>query len=482
MVIYADMTKRATHRMKSFRSPAAAVVALAIFAACTAGSDRAYEERHSDFMRRVQSYARESAATRSEQQRLAAENIKHIVFIVKENRTFDNLFGRFPGADGATRGRTCDGGKTVPLVPAPDRQPDIDHSFAAGLTGVDGGGMDCFDQLKGGTDLSGYTQFRKKDIPNYWALAERYALADRFFSSVYGPTGPEHLWTISGQSGTFVEQERGFQSGEGLKHEFCDDPTERAYAFKDQLTPEQTDEAYRLEEVPDFKALFEKFLVEKWPCVEIQTQPDQLEAAGISWKYYRGRGSWDALRMVDHIRNSDMWNNRVSSEQFVKDVDSGNLPAVSWLLPPMALSDHPPFSMCEGENWFVNTMNRLQASPEWANTAVVVAWDDFGGFYDHVAPPHVDLYGYGPRVPAMILSPWVEPGSIVHRTLDFSSVLAFMQAVNGLPPLTQRNARASDMLDAFNFTQTPVKPLMLKPSDCSKIPKGVGVPGRTTST
>jgi len=115
----------------------------------------------------------------------------------------------------------------------------------------------------------------------------------------------------------------------------------------------------------------------------------------------------------------------------------------------------------------------LQQSPEWQKTAVVITWDDFGGFYDHAPPPHVDLYGYGPRVPAMIISPWAKSGHIESRVMDFSSVLAFIQTVNGLPPLPGRNARAYNMLSSFDFQQDPVKPLILKERDCGKVPTGL---------
>jgi phospholipase C len=115
--------------------------------------------------------------SRPDQISLARSKIKHIVFLVKENRTFDHMFGSFPGADGATWGWTCDG-ERVPLTPAPDRAPEVDHGFAAGLVAINGGQMNCFDRLGGGADLDSYTTYDRKAIPNYWALAEHYTLAD----------------------------------------------------------------------------------------------------------------------------------------------------------------------------------------------------------------------------------------------------------------------------------------------------------------
>ena len=148
---------------------------------------------------------------------LARQKIQHVVFVIKENRTFDHLFGRFPGADGATTGRTCDG-TTIPLARAEDSTPDAGHSFLDGFRAIDGGRMDCFEDV-------GYNQYLERDIPNYWAYARAFVLADRFFSSIYGPTGVEHLWTFAAQSDRFTDHERPGQFGTGQR-DFCDDPSE----------------------------------------------------------------------------------------------------------------------------------------------------------------------------------------------------------------------------------------------------------------
>ena len=153
----------------------------------------------------------------------AQDKIKHIVFVIKENRTFDNYFGQFPGADGATTGKTCDGG-TRPLERAPDRGFAAGHSFTDGITAIDGGKMDCFADV-------GYFQYGEDQIPNYWAYARRYTLPDRFFSSIYGPTGIEHLWTFAAQSDRFVDHGRPGQMGIG-RRQFCDDPLEPDFSFR----------------------------------------------------------------------------------------------------------------------------------------------------------------------------------------------------------------------------------------------------------
>jgi phospholipase C len=402
--------------------------------------------------------------TQSDQALVAAARgkIKHVVFLVKENRTFDTMFGTFPGADGATSGTTCDG-QTMPLAPAKDRTLDAGHSFADGITAIDGGKMDCFDPI-------GFVQYRRADIPNYWRYASHFVLADHFFTSIYGPTGVEHLWTFAAQSDRFVDHERPGQFGTG-RREFCDDPTELAFSLP-QLDRAGQEQLFQFEnQGAAGAAQVETYYRPRWPCTNVPVLPDHLDAAGISWKEYRGANEWvQPLRMVKHVRFSRMYDNVVLPEDFLHDLQAGTLPAVSWLTPPFAQSDHPPTSICEGENWTVQYLNALMRSKYWKSTAVVLTWDDFGGFYDHVPPPHVDLYGDGPRVPTLVISPYARPGFIDDTTLEFASVLRFIETIFDVPPLTSRDANANDMLEAFDFAQTPLQPLILKQRSCPKGP------------
>jgi phospholipase C len=388
----------------------------------------------------------------------ARAKIKHVVFLVKENRTFDTMFGTFPGADGATSGTTCDG-QTMPLTRAKDRTLDAGHSFADGITAIDGGKMDCFDPV-------GFVQYHRADIPNYWRYASHFTLADHFFTSIYGPTGVEHLWTFASQSDRFVDHERPGQFGTG-RREFCDDPTELAFSLP-QLDRAGQERLFQFEnQGAAGAAQVETYYRPRWPCTNVPVLPDHLDAAGVSWKEYRGANEWvQPLRMVKHVRFSSMYDNVVQPEDFLRDLQAGSLPAVSWLTPPFAQSDHPPTSICEGENWTVQYLNALMQSKYWKSTAVVLTWDDFGGFYDHVPPPHVDLYGDGPRVPAIVLSPYARPGFVDTTTLEFASVLRFIETIFDVPPLTSRDANADDMLEAFDFSQTPLTPLILKQRSC----------------
>lgn len=401
----------------------------------------------------------------------ARSKIKHVVFLVKENRTFDHLFGRFPGADGATTGETCDG-RTVPLKRAKLRLSDILHSFSAGIVAINGGRMNCFDQLYGGTHLEGYVQYHRADIPNYWAYAKRFALSDRFFSSVYGPTTVEHLWTMAGQSDRFVDVERPDEAGSGAWGEFCKDPTERMHSFR-KLDGAEARTVFSLEERADVERMVGSFWTERWPCTDMKVLQDLLQQAGVSWRYYIGGGvhQQGAIKMIRHIRLGPMWKKVVPNAHFDQDVRRGRLASVSWLLPPPGYTDHPASgSLCAGENWTVGRLNTLMRSRYWKNTAVILTWDDFGGFYDHVPPPHVDIYGMGPRVPGLVISPWARRGYIDHHTYDFSSVLKTIEQLHRLPTLGNRDRRAQPMWPSFDFTQRPLRPLLLSQRDCSREP------------
>jgi phospholipase C len=216
----------------------------------------------------------------------------------------------------------------------------------------------------------------------------------------------------------------------------------------------------------------------RWPCIRDKrfvTLPDELRQRGISWKEYRGWNTWlqPPVRMVQHDWNNAAIRRHITApDQFLQDARSGHLPAVSWLTPPYSLSDHPPHSFCAGENWTVRFLNAVMRSPQWDSTAVILTWDDFGGFYDHVPPPHLDIYGLGPRVPAIIVSPWASQG-ILHETLSFDSVLNLMETVFSLPRLPQQrpvmgndDPAGNDMLSAFDFAQTPRTPLVLRQRTC----------------
>ena len=406
--------------------------------------------------------------------------IKHVVFLVKENRTFDSYFGSYPGADGATRGRTlkctangCEPGPTVPLKPAPDVVAhDITHGFQSGMYAIDGGRMDGFNVIGDGQDLSGYVQYSRRTLPAYWAYADRFVLADRFFTSMYGPTFPEHLYTVAAQANGVVDN----KTNDDTPGNYCDDPLEFTQRFSDDLSGDDISRIMRLEEHPtarwpDQIERIERYWERTRTCFNIEVLPDELERAGVSWKYYANADQWmNGLQAVRHVRYGPEWRNVVPPERFLRDVHHEDLPQVSWLIPPEGLNEHPGLgaSVCDGENWTVQQVNALMSSRAWRSTVLVIVWDDFGGFYDHVPPPHLDTMGLGPRTPALIISPWTvrgngrDGGSIDSTTYEFSSVLRFIELLHGLKPLTERDAKADPLTGALDFTARPrTKPLLL---------------------
>lgn len=400
--------------------------------------------------------------------------IQHVVFIVKENRSFDSYFGTYPGADGATTGRTHDG-RTVKLKHAPDVQPvDLPHSFTEGLIAIDGGKMDGLDLLE--PDLAGYVQHSRRTIPHYFAYADRFVLADHFFTSQFGSTYPEHLYVAAAQSNEIVDNKLSTDHAGN----YCDDPTEYSDKFRDDLSVADKRRIVSLERAINRGASRDELAKYRVPirlCFDMKVLADELERAHVSWKYYVLADRWmNVLQSIKHVRYGPEWRKVVDPDTFLTDLRAGRLPHVSWLIPPDSFNEHPGagVSVCSGENWTVEQLNAIQRSPEWRSTVVVIVWDDFGGFYDHVAPPRYDIMGLGPRTPALIVSPWTVPGSnrkggsIDHTTYEFSSVLRFIEDRWGLQPLTARDNRADPLGGALDFTQQPrLKPLLLpQRTDC----------------
>jgi phospholipase C len=207
---------------------------------------------------------------------------------------------------------------------------------------------------------------------------------------------------------------------------------------------------------------------EIYPCLDFQTLGDELNAAGVTWKMYAPvEGTedggfqnssgyiWTVYDAIRHMRDSPEWAQHVVSvDDFVTDAKNGNLPSVAWISTPTPVSEHTPQSVCTGENWTVSLLQALAAGPQWNQSAVFLTWDDFGGFYDHVPPTQVDIYGLGFRVPLLVVSPWAKGSTIDHTRAEFSSVLKFIETDFDLPPLTARDSNAADMTQDFDFTQT----------------------------
>ena len=374
--------------------------------------------------------------------------IKHVVFVIKENRSFDHLFGRFPGTRGVRSG--IDDGRRRPLTRGTDQRlpGDLPHCYRCAIEAWNGGRMDGFDQ--GPLGDWAYTQLAPEQLPNYWRWAEEFVLFDRFFASAHGPSFPNHLYTIAAQSGGAFDNplRTGFFS-----FSFgCDSPEEELVRVRDS----------------EGKVTYVR------PCFDFLTEGDLLRRADVPWAYYAAeqdqRGYiWSAYSSIRRYReHPGRWQRSMHPvDRVVEDVENDGLPSVTWITPRFELSEHPEYSFCHGENWSTQVIDAIMRSPIWEETAIFLTWDDYGGFYDHVEPPQVDGFGFGIRVPMIVISPYAKRGHVSHELGEFSSVLRFIEDNWSLGRLTHRDRRATPMLSAFDFAQEPREPIPLpERTDC----------------
>ncbi len=413
-------------------------------------------------------------------------SIQHIIFIVQENHSFDNYFGTYPGANGFPSGLSVPvnpnssvslslrpfhlnvsqplsivGDELPPGVSDPSqldaansssRTPfhfsnesiagDLSHAWSVAHMAYDNGKMDGFVAAEKSTLTMGY--YDRSDISNYWNYADHYTLDDNFFSSLMGPSFPNHLYIASGTNGpTNLTYRWTIQGG------VVDNPGNNF----------------------------------NWQGVDLtwSTLAEQLSGANVSWKWYDGDARplaptiWNVLPLFDYFqKNPDQLREHVTSTaNFATDVHSGNLPSVSWIIPggwvpsiyPAACkgvgpSEHPPARSDCGMDYVTYLVNQVMQSQYWESSVVVVTWDDYGGFYDHVAPPQVDQYGEGFRVPTIVVSPWARPHYIDNTLYEFASFIRLADTLFNISPTEPRVANANNMMNSFDFTQTPLAPLV----------------------
>jgi phospholipase C len=363
--------------------------------------------------------------------------IKHLVVLMQENHTFDNYFGSYPGANGIPMDIK------MPVDPADPSKgfvtpwhigqtgiTDLSHTPTTFTAQYDNGLMDGFvstlNKLNQNGQLSmGY--YDGTDIPYYWNLAANYVLFDNFFSSAKDGSAANHMYWVAGASPTPA---RG----------------------------------------------------QKLPSIltKVPTIFDRLQAAGVSWKFYvenydpsinyrtmaahGNRASqvvWVPLLNFDRfIDDPSLSSHIVDLSQYYVDLRNGTLPAVSYIVPSGA-SEHPPQKPITGERSVKNLIQELMRSSAWDSSAFMLLYDDWGGWYDHVAPPHMDNFGYGLRVPALLVSPYAKVGFIDNTQLDFTSMLKFIEENWQVSSLASRDATAHNILTAFDFTQAPRHPEFL---------------------
>jgi phospholipase C len=422
---------------------------------------------------------------------LASQRIQHVVVIMQENRSFDHYFGTFPGADGIPMDANgvptvCNpdpnadaGGCVKPFHLTADKNAGGPHSSKAFTTCVSGGSMDGFiKNAEGGKtgcadpqdpactngtliDVMGY--HTDAEIPNYWAYAHDFVLHDHMFQPNASWSYPQHIMMVSAWTARCT----------------ADDPMTCTTNLDGDGT---TGTAGAGNHYP-------------WTDVTYL-----LHNAGVSWKYYLGQGMdphcggdptecqpkpldpmvpsiWNPLPDFDDVVDDGETANVQTVDNFYNDVTSGQLPAVSWIVPSSNVSEHPAALVSTGQAYVTALVNTIMQSPYWTSTVIFLSWDDWGGFYDHVVPPAVDKAGYGIRVPAITMSPWVKKGTIDHKVLSHDAYLKFIEDVflgsqrldpktdgrpDSRPDVRENASQLGDLMSDFDFTQQPLLPVVLK--------------------
>lgn len=381
--------------------------------------------------------------------------IDTLVVVMQEDRTFDNYFGTYsqvnPEANGWPDGFRLprdpdnpDAGYVEPYKLTSTRTISLPHSEKAMRAAFNEGAMDSFISAAeqfgaedGGLALGYYDS---EDIPFYWQLADEFVLTDNWFSSVLGPSFPNHLYLFAGTR--YATSAVDPDTGEPLRYDSA--PAEG---------------------------------------MDLLTIFDRLEAAGVSWKVYiqgyqpdvtyrnaEARAGlhpqasqliWVPLVGIPRfIDDPDLNSKMVPLRDYFEDARNGELPAVSFIT-PSGLSEHPPGDLTLGHYFATDILEALMLGDQWESSAYVLTWDEWGGWADHVAPPQVDADGYGMRVPGLIVSPYAKRGFVDSTLYDHTSVLATIEDWWNLAPIASRDANANALNNAFDFTQDPRPPLVL---------------------
>jgi phospholipase C len=428
--------------------------------------------------------------------------IRHVVVIMQENRSFDSYFGTYPGADGIP----MKNGVPTACVPDPKGRcihpyhdtADVNgggpHGEPDAVADVSGGKMDGFiKQLYavGGTchtpndpacalhtstagtpDVMGY--HTGAEIPNYWSYAKNFVLADHMFEPVRSWSLPDHLFMVSGWSAKCTSP-NPMSCKNNITGPYLPGQFEQAVHKEVTTGTTSIDMAWT-----DITWLLHMHHVSWSYYVQRGYQPDCANDSALTCHPVRQSAStpgiWNPLPVFTDVKTDHQLNNIRPMPDFFQAARSGSLPSVSWITPSDPNSEHPPASVHQGQAYVTALINQIMKSPDWNTTAIFLAWDDWGGFYDHVAPPRVDQNGYGLRVPAMIISPFAKKGYIDHQTLSSDAFLKFIEddflggarlnpKTDGRPdprPDVREDASIlGNLVNAFDFSQQPRKPFLL---------------------
>jgi phospholipase C len=403
--------------------------------------------------------------------------IQHVVLVVQENRTFNNFFATFPGADGTTTGQavanyTCNPpieAGPITLTKANLILPkDLDHRYVGYQAADDGGNMDGFDNVPFGNGQPECTYPYMYTDPNqivpYWDMATQYTLAEHMFTMQGSDSFTAHQALIAGS--TIVKQGEAmidFPTCSGpLCYWGCDAPA----ATRTHLV---TEAGVELKGAPG-----------PFPCTShfattYRTMRRLLDAKAVSWKYYVPPSDteygklFSAFDLVASVRYGSEWKTNVITPQtqIFNDITNGALANVSWVIPDEQDSDHPGQTRDTGPSWVASVVNALGQSSYWDSTAIVIVWDDWGGLYDNLAPQQAGYGGLGFRVPAIVVSPYAKAGYISKTNYDFGSILKYIENNWDLGNMGGSDKNATSILDCFNYSQKPI-PFTVIPSSYGK--------------
>ncbi len=379
--------------------------------------------------------------------------IKHVIVIIQENRSFENFFAGFPGANAPLYGYA--NGQMIALQQITFKGPDIAHDWHSAIGDWDNGKMDGFYQYgsqKYGQD-DAYSYVERSLIQPYWDMANEYVLADAMFPTEFGGSFTGHLTLVAGTDNLSpTKAEVDIPSGPPPQD--CDSVHGVTSSY---ITPDRVEHA--------FKGPFPCF--DQW-----KTMAQVLDHGGISWKYYAtqllGAGMWEPFEAMKYVRYGPDWNKNIIAPEttVLTDPQNGQLAQVSWVSPSEPNSDHPEAQSDQGPSWVASVVNAVGESNYWKSSAIIVLWDDWGGWFDNAPPPQLDFRGLGIRVPCLIISPYARKGTgtqggyVSHTQYEFGSILKFMEEAFNLPYLGGSAAgysdrRSTSIDDAFDFTQKP---------------------------
>jgi phospholipase C len=376
--------------------------------------------------------------------------VKHVVYIMLENRSLNHMFGAFPGTTDTTRVGVVDGRET-PLTVATEWMPaDLPHDRGAALIDVNGGDMDGFGSYNLPHIDSAMSYNERDTVAIWWEWAKNFVLCDHVFASANSASYPNHLFMIAGTSGGAFDNP--IQSAEVLdvrrdkglaKTWGCDAPKGAFVQIYDYQKGDGGGTKDPLRTMP--------------PCFTFDTQGQQLSRKKIDWAFYAANERedgyiWNAYTAVDGVFNTELFGQHVRDvDHLVRDIRAGRLPSVTWVTPRYEFSNHPPYSTIWAQNWAASVINAIMRSPMWNSTAIFVTWDEWGGTYDPVTPPVVDALGLGVRVPMLVISPWANRGMVDHEVGEFTSPHKFIADNFDLAYLTDRVRNTHNFEHVFDF-------------------------------